>query len=94
MRYIAGISGARGWVLIEIAALQANFKSAATASGRINYVDVGHGRTAVFVHGLITNSLLWRHVISDVAHDQRRCVAADLPGHGRTPLQTSTPMSH
>ncbi|MCV7417420.1 alpha/beta fold hydrolase [Mycolicibacterium litorale] len=56
-----------------------------TASGPVGYLDVGQGRTAVFVHGLLTNSLLWRHVISAVASDSRRCVAIDLPGHGHTP---------
>jgi pimeloyl-ACP methyl ester carboxylesterase len=56
-----------------------------TASGPASYVDTGGpGRTALFVHGLGTSSYLWRHVIEQL-DGQRRCVAVDLPLHGRTP---------
>ncbi|WP_155768873.1 alpha/beta fold hydrolase [Mycobacterium asiaticum] len=75
-----------GWSLIvDLKALQAHRRSTTTASGPVSYLDVGQGRPAVFIHGLIANSLLWRHVISAVASDQRRCIAIDLPGHGHTP---------
>ncbi|MEU6718193.1 alpha/beta hydrolase [Nonomuraea sp. NPDC046802] len=47
----------------------------------INYVDVGQGPVALFVHGVGTSSYLWRHVIEDL-RDERRCVAIDLPLHG------------
>jgi pimeloyl-ACP methyl ester carboxylesterase len=70
---------------MDIAALETHRQSASTASGPVSYLDVGHGRPAVFVHGVLTNSLLWRHVISAVASPQRRCIALDLPGHGHTP---------
>ena len=56
-----------------------------TASGPASYVDTGGpGRAALFVHGLGTSSYLWRHVIEQL-DGQRRCVAVDLPLHGRTP---------
>jgi pimeloyl-ACP methyl ester carboxylesterase len=56
-----------------------------TSSGPASYVDTGGpGRVALFVHGLGTSSYLWRHVI-DQLDGQRRCVAVDLPLHGRTP---------
>jgi pimeloyl-ACP methyl ester carboxylesterase len=71
--------------VVEIAALEAHRHHATTESGPISYLDVGGGRPAVFIHGLIANSLLWRHVISEVASEQRRCIAVDLPGHGHTP---------
>ncbi|GFG95829.1 alpha/beta fold hydrolase [Mycobacterium timonense] len=58
---------------------------ATTPSGPISYLDVGSGRPAVFIHGILANSLLWRHVIAAVTGDQRRCIAVDLPGHGHTP---------
>jgi pimeloyl-ACP methyl ester carboxylesterase len=32
-----------------------------------SYLDVGRGRPALFIPGLAINSLLWRHVICDVA---------------------------
>lgn len=56
-----------------------------TRSGSVSYLDTGGpGRAALFVHGLGTSSYLWRHVISELGGD-RRCVAVDLPLHGRTP---------
>lgn len=56
-----------------------------TRSGLTSYVDTGGpGRPALFVHGLATSSYLWRHVIGQL-EGQRRCVAMDLPLHGRTP---------
>lgn len=71
--------------MTDIAALKTRRQHATTRSGAISYLDVGHGRPAVFIHGLITNSLVWRNVISEVASKQRRCIAVDLPGHGHTP---------
>jgi len=56
-----------------------------TPAGRIAYVDIGTGPTTLFVHGVLMSSYLWRNVIRELAGD-RRCVALDLPGHGRTPL--------
>lgn len=70
---------------MDIGALETHRRSTTTASGPVSYLDVGQGRPAVFIHGLIANSLLWRHVISAVASDHRRCIAIDLPGHGHTP---------
>jgi pimeloyl-ACP methyl ester carboxylesterase len=56
-----------------------------TKSGPASYIDTGGpGRVALFVHGLGTSGYLWRHVI-DQLDGQRRCVAVDLPLHGRTP---------
>jgi len=54
-------------------------------SGEMGYVDVGTGPVAVFVHGLGTNSYLWRNVI-DRLRSERRCVALDLPIHGRSTI--------
>ena len=70
---------------MDIAQLEGNRRRTTTPSGEVSYLDIGQGRTAVFIHGLLTNSVLWRHVISAVASDTRRCVAVDLPGHGHTP---------
>jgi pimeloyl-ACP methyl ester carboxylesterase len=54
-------------------------------SGPASYVDTGGpGRPALFVHGVGTSSYLWRHVIEEL-DGQRRCVAVDLPLHGKTP---------
>lgn len=59
-------------------------RMADTESGPIGYADVGTGRPALFVHGVGTNGLLWRNVIGALK-DERRCIAVDLPLHGRTP---------
>jgi pimeloyl-ACP methyl ester carboxylesterase len=53
--------------------------------GEMGYVDVGTGPVAVFVHGLGTNSYLWRNVI-DKLRSERRCIALDLPIHGRSTI--------
>ena len=56
-----------------------------TRSGPASYVDTGGpGRPALFVHGVGTSSYLWRHVIEEL-NGQRRCIAVDLPLHGKTP---------
>lgn len=55
-----------------------------TASGDAAYIDVGAGPTALFIHGVGTSSYLWRSLIGELARE-RRCVAVDLPLHGRTP---------
>jgi pimeloyl-ACP methyl ester carboxylesterase len=60
-------------------------REAATRSGPASYIDTGgEGPAALFVHGVGTSSYLWRHVIAQTA-GERRCVAVDLPLHGRTP---------
>src|SRR5947207_2255024 len=57
-----------------------------TRSGDISAIDVGQGRVALFVHGLGSGALLWRNVIDPLA-DERRCIAIDLPLHGRSPAR-------
>lgn len=57
-----------------------------TRAGFVSCLDTGgSGPPAVFVHGVGTNAHLWRHVLPALA-DVRRCVAVDLPLHGRTPM--------
>jgi pimeloyl-ACP methyl ester carboxylesterase len=54
-----------------------------TGSADIGYVDVGEGRPAVFLHGVGTSAYLWRNVIAELA-GEARCIALDLPLHGRS----------
>jgi pimeloyl-ACP methyl ester carboxylesterase len=54
-----------------------------TPSGRVAYVEQGAGPVAVFVHGVLVNSYIWRHQLSALS-DTRRCIAVDLLGHGLT----------
>jgi pimeloyl-ACP methyl ester carboxylesterase len=44
------------------------------------------------VHGLGTNSYLWRNVIDEFS-GERRCVAMDLPLHGRSPVTEGQDLS-
>jgi pimeloyl-ACP methyl ester carboxylesterase len=85
-----GIERLKGLVTMDIATLETHRHRATTASGEISYLDVGQGRPAVLVHGILTNSLLWRHVIAAVAGTRRRCIAIDLPGHGHTPAAAAS----
>src|SRR2546425_696213 len=55
--------------------------SVQTTSGRISYVEQGSGQVALFVHGVLLNSHLWRHQLADLS-DIRRSIAVDLLAHG------------
>jgi pimeloyl-ACP methyl ester carboxylesterase len=61
-------------------------KTVMTDSGPAAFLDTGDrpGPAALFVHGVGTASSLWRNVIEHLG-DEHRCVAVDLPLHGRTP---------
>src|SRR5919198_387230 len=59
--------------------------SVRTASGRINYIEKGKGPVALFVHGVLLNSHLWRHQLAELS-DMRRCIAVDLLAHGDTEI--------
>ncbi|WP_414937516.1 alpha/beta fold hydrolase [Amycolatopsis sp. cmx-11-51] len=49
------------------------------AGARIRYRDRGEGPPVVFVHGLLTNGLLWRKVVPSVAEAGFRCLTPDWP---------------
>jgi len=59
--------------------------SVQTGSGRISYVEKGQGPVALFVHGVLLNSYLWRHQLAGLS-DIRRCIAVDLLAHGDTEI--------
>jgi len=63
-----------------------------TASGRISYVEQGTGSVALFVHGVLLNSHLWRHQIENLS-DIRRCIALDLLAHGETEISPEQDVS-
>jgi pimeloyl-ACP methyl ester carboxylesterase len=72
-------------MLSEMERLDKHRSQVPTRSGPASYIDTGGpGRPALFVHGVGSSSYLWRHVIDQLG-GQRRCVAFDLPLHGRTP---------
>ncbi|MDA4807217.1 hypothetical protein NY486_15150, partial [Enterobacter hormaechei] len=53
---------------------QAARKHVDTPSGRIHYAEAGTGPVALFVHGILVNSHLWRHQLAGLS-DIRRCIA-------------------
>jgi pimeloyl-ACP methyl ester carboxylesterase len=60
-------------------------RSVDTASGRISYVEAGSGPVALFVHGVLLNSYLWRHQLAALSN-MRRCIAVDILAHGETEI--------
>jgi pimeloyl-ACP methyl ester carboxylesterase len=60
-------------------------QSVHTPSGEISYVEQGAGPVALFVHGVLLNSNLWRKQLSQLS-DIRRCIAVDLLAHGDTKI--------
>src|SRR6266851_3103813 len=78
--------------VMQLTELEARRHAAAPRSGEISYIDVGTGPVALFVHGIATNAYLWRHVIGALA-GQRRCIAVDLPLHGRSPVTAGQDLS-
>jgi pimeloyl-ACP methyl ester carboxylesterase len=77
---------------MQLPELDAHRHTATTRSGEISYIDVGAGPAALFVHGIATNAYLWRDVIGALA-GQRRCIAIDLPLHGRSPAAAEQDLS-
>ncbi|HEY5342684.1 MAG TPA: alpha/beta hydrolase [Solirubrobacteraceae bacterium] len=64
------------------------------AAGTIEYEDTGgSGPTIVFVHGLIMDGSLWRHVVADLRGGYR-CVLPTLPfGAHRRPMRSDADLS-
>ncbi len=68
---------------MKISEVESHRQIATTRFGDVSYLDVGEGPVALFVHGVFVNAYLWRNVIGE-ARATRRCIALDLPAHGRT----------
>jgi pimeloyl-ACP methyl ester carboxylesterase len=60
-----------------------------TAAGELSYLEAGSGRPVLLVHGLGTNSGLWRNLIAELSGEYR-LIAPDLPGHGASPTAAGT----
>ena len=80
---------------MQLQELDAHRHTVTTRSGDISYLDIGTGPVALFVHGVATNAYLWRNVIDGLARGttQRRCIALDLPLHGRSPVTPGQDLS-
>ncbi|MFC6756248.1 MULTISPECIES: alpha/beta fold hydrolase [Haloarcula] len=51
----------------------------------VAYYDAGEGDPVVFVHGIPTNSFLWRDVVEPIAA-QRRVIVPDMLGYGNSSM--------
>ena len=71
---------------MDASTFNAHRRTLDTPAGEIAYTELGSGPVALFVHGLGTSGLLWRHVIENLS-DTSRCIAIDLPAHGGTPAR-------
>src|SRR2546425_12993137 len=71
---------------MELKDFDAHRSTVTTPDGEIAYVDIGEGPPALLIHGVFLNGALWRNVIETARHE-RRCIALDLPGHGRTKVR-------
>jgi pimeloyl-ACP methyl ester carboxylesterase len=71
---------------MDVSTFTAHRRYLATRDGEIAYTEFGDGPVALFVHGLGTNGVLWRHAIEQVS-GTTRCIAIDLPAHGATPAR-------
>ena len=61
--------------------------------GVIRYRDVGTGPVLFFVHGILVNGTLWRHVVSQLS-GRFRCIVPDLPLGGHSvPMRSGADMS-
>lgn len=61
--------------------------------GRIRYHERGEGPPIVFVHGILANADVWRHVVPGLA-DRFRCISPDWPlGGHRLPMGEGTDFS-
>ena len=77
---------------VDIEEIEQHRRTVTTKYGVTSYLDIGTGPPAVFVHGLATSAYLWRNVIAQLA-GQRRCLAVDLPLHGRSPATAAQDFS-
>ena len=60
--------------------------------GVIRYRDVGTGPVLFFVHGILVNGTLWRHVVANLA-GRFRCIVPDLPLGGHSiPMEPGADM--
>src|ERR1700729_2909355 len=67
-------------------------RSVEIPSGRIRYLEQGSGPVALFVHGVLLNSHLWRHQLADLSNI-RRSIAVDLLAHGDTEIAPNQDVS-
>jgi pimeloyl-ACP methyl ester carboxylesterase len=72
---------------------QIEMQDARIPQGTVRYRETGSGEPLVFVHGLLTNGLLWRKVVDRLAGEYR-CIAPDWPlGSHTIPMNDDADLS-
>lgn len=78
---------------MDVSTFTARRRSLSADGGEIAYAEFAYAEfgdagapAALFVHGLATGGLMWRHVIERLS-GTTRCIAVDLPAHGGTPAR-------
>jgi pimeloyl-ACP methyl ester carboxylesterase len=79
---------------MDVSTFIARRQTLAADSGEIAYTEFGDAAApaALFVHGLATGDLMWRHVIEQLS-PTTRCIAIDLPAHGGSPARADMSVS-
>ncbi|HJS35727.1 MAG TPA: alpha/beta hydrolase [Pseudoxanthomonas sp.] len=77
---------------LDAAAYHATRRYAALPFGKIAYVERGHGRAALFLHGAPLNGYQWRGAI-DRLSSYRRCIAPDFMGLGYSDVPADQPLA-
>ncbi|UHQ23828.1 alpha/beta hydrolase [Lysobacter sp. 5GHs7-4] len=77
---------------LDAAAYRATRRYAELPFGRIAYVERGHGRAALFLHGAPLNGYQWRGAI-DRLSPYRRCIAPDFMGLGYSEIPADQPLA-
>lgn len=73
---------------MDVSTFKAHRRTLPAEGGAIAYTELGDAAApaALFVHGLATGGLMWRHVMEQLSATTR-CIAIDLPAHGGTPAR-------
>ncbi|MEO6733648.1 MAG: alpha/beta fold hydrolase [Ferruginibacter sp.] len=65
-------------------------KTIQLSSGKLAYVEKGHGQTILFIHGLGGNISHWEKTVNELSAAYR-CIAIDLPGYGWSEKKADAP---
>jgi pimeloyl-ACP methyl ester carboxylesterase len=68
---------------MDVSTFRTHTRSLTRPAGDLAYTDLGTGPAALFVHGIATSGVLWRRDIEQL-RGTSRCIAIDLPAHGRS----------
>ncbi|HET7478497.1 MAG TPA: alpha/beta fold hydrolase, partial [Rubrobacteraceae bacterium] len=78
---------------MAVARVSGGMREVRLEHGVIRYREAGSGPALVFVHGILVNGTLWRHVVARLS-EKFRCIVPDLPlGSNSIPLGADADLS-